>query len=113
VGKQWPPIWVLYVVCGGCGEVTAHTSFQLTSVETGAVVTAHGGASTATLSEIVCHSCGYAQPRTVNDEVTCDVTLVCAGRSGWRNGRRRCGRVFTAPAAAPWPLCPWCSTVQR
>lgn len=110
LGRTRPASPLLYVRCDGCREVTAHLTYRLTRVR--GLAAAPGGPLCVYVSEIVCSLCGYAQPRVLGDRLPPDVSYVCDGRrTRLRRAGRRCARTFGAPAAAPWPTCPWCGTV--
>jgi hypothetical protein len=105
-GRQ--PIRLLYVMCDGCYDVTAHLTSQVTAVP----LRGSQYAETASLVEIICRSCGWVQPRVVGDEVSPQVILECRRRQRlMRRGWRRCQKVFIAPASAAWPTCPWCGSL--
>ena len=109
--KHPPPI--LYLGCEGCGQVTAHTSHREMHlpIESGSTAFRSG---TPVLRESVCDVCGHAQPRVIGDQVESDTEVRGRTRVGWLwFDWRSCRQTFRAPAAAPWPVCPWCLMVQH
>jgi hypothetical protein len=112
-GPDQAPAPILYLRCGGCGEVTAHSADREFFLPVPASLTRvlAGG---AVLRETLCDVCGYAQPRVIGDQVESDTEIECQARRHWVwFSWRSCRRVFLAPAASPWPVCPWCLTVQH
>ena len=94
---------LVYVLCEGCYDVTAHLSGRVTTVS---LPPGPWRAEFTSLVEIICRTCGWAQPRVVGDEVVPNVLLEC--RRDRQLFRRQCRRTFTAPPTADWPTCPWC-----
>lgn len=106
------PFPVRYLRCDdGCGRVTPHSSIQ--RIYTLRVAEREVAAPPA---EAVCDECRHAQPRTVGDEITADVTVTCTGhpfrRFGSKRSRRTCGQQFAVPGTASSVLCPWRATSQ-
>ncbi len=110
-----PPADVVYLRCAVCAEVTSHSTIRDIPVPlTGSEMLPQQLVPVAVLQETVCDICDQAQPRSLNDAVEGDVYYACTGRIGWYGVIRwRCGHLFRAPAAAPWPRCPRCGAVQR
>ena len=105
---------VVYVRCGGCGQVTPHTKVSRSGtfgVDDGAITDV-----VVTPPETVCDICDHAQPRSVDDEVEPDAEVACCGtREHWsRSGPAgpECGATFRVPSEAEQVLCPFCQTMQ-
>jgi len=108
------PVPVVYIRCGGCGQVTPHTKVS----RSGRYEMAEGEITDVVVTppETVCDICDHAQPRSVDDEVPSDAEVACCGtREHWsRTGPAGppCDAVFRAPSVADQVLCPFCQTMQ-